>query len=79
MVKKCICTCVIKEHTNGKEVNFMRLIDADMLELEIRRMNDDGRMPNTYGYTVYSAILEKIRKAPTIPSDAPQVIIKRQK
>lgn len=57
----------------------MRLIDADMLELEIRRMNDDGRMPNTYGYTVYSAILEKIRKAPTIPSDASQVIIKRQK
>lgn len=56
----------------------MRLIDADMLELEIRRMNDDGRLYNSYGNTVYSAILEKIVKAPTIPSDASQVIIKRQ-
>nr|DAH17824.1 MAG TPA: hypothetical protein [Caudoviricetes sp.] len=37
----------------------MRLIDADMLELEIRRMNDDGRMANVYGSTVYKAILEK--------------------
>lgn len=57
----------------------MRLIDADMLELEIRRMNDDGRMYNSYGNTVYSAILEKIGKAPTIPSDVSQVIIKQQK
>ena len=56
----------------------MRLIDADMLELEIRRMNDDGRLYNSYGNTVYSAILEKIVKAPTIPSDVSQVIIKQQ-
>lgn len=57
----------------------MRLIDADMLELEIRRMNDDDRMANAYGNTVYKTILEQIEKAPTIPSDASQVIIKRKK
>lgn len=54
----------------------MRLIDADMLELEIRRMNDDGRMANAYGNTVYKTILEQIGKAPTIPSDVGQVIIR---
>ena len=35
----------------------MRLIDADMLELEIRRMNDDGRMYNSYGNTVYLSLI----------------------
>lgn len=54
----------------------MRMIDADMLELEIRRMNDDGQIANMYGSTVYKAILEKIEKAPTIPSDVGQVIIR---
>lgn len=57
----------------------MRLIDADMLELEIRRMNDDGKVANLYGSAVYSTILEKIEKAPTITDDASKVIIKRQK
>lgn len=61
---------------HNRKVDFMRLIDADMLELEIRRMNDDGRMSNLYGNAVYSAILEKIGKAPTIPSDVGQVIIR---
>lgn len=54
----------------------MRMIDADMLELEIRRMNDDGRMANAYGNAVYKTILEQIGKAPTIPSDVGQVIIR---
>ena len=42
-------------------------------------MNDDDRMANAYGNTVYKTILEQIEKAPTIPSDASQVIIKREK
>lgn len=54
----------------------MKLIDGDMLELAYRRMNDDEKLSQKFGKTVYLTMLKALMDAPCISDDVNDLMIR---